>query len=101
MARNISEATSHAAKLLLTATPLQNSLMELYGLVSIVDPHVFGDPASFREKFVRAGNEEQRNALLRQRLKPLCSENRVTVVSIGKGRVRLRISAPHPPLAFL
>lgn len=73
MARAISEATSHAPKLLLTATPLQNSLMELYGLVSIIDPHVFGDAASFREKFVRAGDEEHRNATLRQRLKPLCS----------------------------
>ena len=73
MARSISEATSHAQKLLLTATPLQNSLMELFGLVSIIDPHVFGDAASFREKFVRASNEEQRNSLLRERLKPLCT----------------------------
>lgn len=73
MARNIAEATSHAPKLLLTATPLQNSLMELYGLVSIIDPHVFGDAASFREKFVRGSDEEQRNNLLRQRLKPFCT----------------------------
>ena len=73
MARSISDAVSHAPKLLLTATPLQNSLMELYGLVSIIDPHVFGDPASFREKFVRASDEEHRNTLLRERLKPLCT----------------------------
>ncbi|QDV81043.1 SNF2-related protein [Botrimarina mediterranea] len=73
MARTISEAVAHAPKLLLTATPLQNSLMELYGLVSIIDPHVFGDPASFREKFVRANDEEHRNTLLRERLKPLCT----------------------------
>jgi len=73
MARNISEAINHSPKLLLTATPLQNTLMELFGLVSVIDPHVFGDPASFREQFVRSNNEEQRNALLRQRLKPLCT----------------------------
>ena len=30
-------------KILMTATPLQNSLMELYGLVSVIDPRVFGD----------------------------------------------------------
>ena len=72
MARNIAEAVGHSPKLLLTATPLQNSLMELYGLVSIIDPHVFGDAASFREKFVRTNDEEQRNTLLKERLKPLC-----------------------------
>jgi superfamily II DNA/RNA helicase len=72
MARTIAEAIGQTPKLLLTATPLQNSLMELYGLVSIIDPHVFGDARSFREKFIRASDEEQRNALLRDRLKPLC-----------------------------
>jgi SNF2-related domain len=38
-------------KVLLTATPLQNSLLELYGLVSIVDEYVFGDQYSFRDQF--------------------------------------------------
>lgn len=73
IARNIAEATGHCPKLLLTATPLQNSLMELYGLVSVIDPHVFGDPASFREQFTRDNDEDHRNVLLRQRLKPLCT----------------------------
>jgi len=73
MAKRISQAINHCPKLLLTATPLQNTLMELFGLVSVIDPHVFGDPASFREQFVRANNEEQRNARLRERLKPLCT----------------------------
>ena len=39
-------------KLLLTATPLQNSLMELYGLSSIIDEHLFGDDRSFRKQFM-------------------------------------------------
>ena len=73
MAKNISAAVGHCQKLLLTATPLQNSLMELFGLVSVIDPHVFGDPASFREQFVRAKDEESRNALLRERIRPLCT----------------------------
>ena len=38
-------------KLLLTATPLQNSLLELFGLVSFIDEHTFGDLKSFREQF--------------------------------------------------
>ena len=35
-------------KLLLTATPLQNSLLELFGLVSVIDDHTFGDLKSLR-----------------------------------------------------
>ncbi len=69
----IAEATSHAPKILLTATPLQNSLMELYGLVSVIDPHVFGDANSFREQFVKSTNEIQRNIGLKDRLKPICT----------------------------
>ena len=72
LARNIADAIGSAPKLLLTATPLQNSLMELYGLVSVIDDHVFGDAATFRETFVRAGNEKKRNAALRQRIDPIC-----------------------------
>ncbi len=72
MARRIADTIAPAHKLLLTATPLQNSLMELYGLVSIIDEHVFGDAASFREQFVQTGNESARNASLRHRLKPIC-----------------------------
>jgi len=61
-----------APKLLLTATPLQNSLMELYGLASVIDPHLFGDPISFREQFVREQDEGLRNRLLKQRLADVC-----------------------------
>ncbi len=41
-------------KVLLTATPLQNSLDELYGLVSIVDEFTFGDLRTFRKQFAGA-----------------------------------------------
>jgi hypothetical protein len=40
---------------------LKNSLLELYGLVSIIDPHVFGDITSFKEQYVRGVNESLRN----------------------------------------
>jgi adenine-specific DNA-methyltransferase len=72
MARSVADAIGQAPKLLLTATPLQNSLMELYGLVSVIDSHVFGDAASFREQFVHASDEGQRNSGLRERLAPVC-----------------------------
>ncbi len=42
-------------KLLLTATPLQNSLMELYGLSTLIDEHMFGDEAAFRKQFMNNG----------------------------------------------
>ncbi|MDH2998254.1 ATP-dependent helicase [Pasteurellaceae bacterium LFhippo2] len=39
-------------KLLLTATPLQNSLMELYGLSTLLDEYLFGDEKQFRKEYV-------------------------------------------------
>jgi len=71
-AKALAAGLVHAPKLLLTATPLQNSLMELYGLASVIDPHIFGDPISFREQFVRESDEKIRNRLLKQRLTEVC-----------------------------
>ena len=72
MAQTLMQALRPYSKVMLTATPLQNSLMELYGLVSFIDPHIFGDQLSFREQFVMTDNEESRNAELRVRLLPVC-----------------------------
>ncbi|MFO1053962.1 MAG: SNF2-related protein [Planctomycetota bacterium] len=72
MARTLRDTLRTPPKVLLTATPLQNSLMELFGLVSFIDEHVFGDEPSFREQFLRGDNEELRNLDLRRRLAPVC-----------------------------
>jgi ERCC4-related helicase len=64
-------ALENVPKLLLTATPLQNSLMELYGLVSIIDPHTFGDAKSFRRLYSRLTTDETFDDL-KARLAPLC-----------------------------
>src|ERR1022692_1260730 len=58
-------------KLLLTATPLQNSLLELFGLVSIIDEHIFGDIKSFKSQFSRLETDGDFRSL-RDRLKPIC-----------------------------
>jgi ERCC4-related helicase len=58
-------------KVLLTATPLQNSLMELYGLVGIVDEYVFGDQESYRRQFSGLAGDAD-FAELRKRLEPVC-----------------------------
>jgi superfamily II DNA or RNA helicase len=58
-------------KLLLTATPLQNNLMELFGLVSIIDDTFFGSQDAFRAEF--GGREDRASqTLLGHRLAPLC-----------------------------
>jgi len=49
IANTLKRALGNAPKILLTATPLQNSLLELYGLVSFIDEHAFGDVGSFGE----------------------------------------------------
>src|SRR5690606_16177309 len=46
--RALRQALAGVPKLLLTATPLQNSLMELYGLVSLIDETILGTEESFR-----------------------------------------------------
>ncbi|WP_284431667.1 SNF2-related protein [Acidovorax sp. SUPP950] len=67
----LKDALAHAPKVLLTATPLQNTLLELYGLVSLVDERVFGDLASFRDQFGALNNPDT-VAKLRNRLQNVC-----------------------------
>ncbi|EPQ0479147.1 SNF2-related protein [Rhodanobacter soli] len=70
IAKTLKEAMAHVhSKVLLTATPLQNSLLELYGLVSIIDDRVFGDLDSFRSQFTGRGQSFES---LRERLSAVC-----------------------------
>ncbi|MEE4209752.1 MAG: SNF2-related protein [Parvularcula sp.] len=71
-AKALQAALQKPKKLLLTATPLQNSLMELYGLVSMIDERHFGDAKSFRSLYTGAGTSPAALAVLRQRLQPIC-----------------------------
>ena len=69
-AKKLREALASRMKLLLTATPLQNSLIELYGLVSIIDESFFGDEQSFRTMYGRTVDEIALQGL-RRRLAPI------------------------------
>lgn len=69
--RALKTALGNAPKILLTATPLQNSLMELYGLVSLIDDYTFGDAKSFRSQYARITGDQQ-FVELKERLKPVC-----------------------------
>jgi adenine-specific DNA-methyltransferase len=71
IANTLKLALAGKHKLLLTATPLQNSLLELFGLVSFIDEHTFGDLKSFREQFANL-EQEQVFQTLKARLKPVC-----------------------------
>lgn len=62
-------ATGDSRKLLLTATPLQNSILELYGLSTLIDERIFGDLGAFRSQFTGVGAD---TAGLRQRLASFC-----------------------------
>jgi hypothetical protein len=71
-------ATEDCRKLLLTATPLQNSLLELYGLSTLIDEHLFGDVNAFRAQYASAGSDL---GALRARLASFCKRtlrNQVT-----------------------
>ena len=66
MGQTLRRTLSGRKKLLLTATPLQNSLMEIYGLSTLIDEHLFGDDKAFRQQFTGSQiNHEE----LKKRLK--------------------------------
>jgi superfamily II DNA or RNA helicase len=71
IANAIKQSVAPFRKVLLTATPLQNSLLELYGLVSIIDDFAFGDLKTYRTRFTRLGNDDDFKEL-KERLKPIC-----------------------------
>jgi ERCC4-related helicase len=83
-AKTLKEALKNPFKILLTATPMQNSLMELYGLVSVIDDHHFGDENSFRTMYAGARSTPASLVILKSRLAPVCQRTlRRQVVEAG------------------
>ncbi|MCW3481620.1 DEAD/DEAH box helicase [Neisseriaceae bacterium JH1-16] len=72
-AKKLDSALLGRPKVMLSATPLQNNLQELYGLVSIIDPYFFGDLDSFKARYCRPKLEPAEFALLRDRLGKICT----------------------------
>ena len=78
MGQRLRWALEDRRKVLLTATPLQNSLLELYGLSTVIDEHVFGEIGSFRSQYMRQDSDLNE---LRERLAGFCKRtlrNQVT-----------------------
>lgn len=70
-AKALRDALSERFKILLTATPLQNSLMELYGLVSVIDGNFFGDETTFKTMYGAARPSAVTLGNLRDRIAPI------------------------------
>ncbi|WP_036217272.1 SNF2-related protein [Marinospirillum minutulum] len=91
----IKSALVGSRKLLLTATPLQNSLIELYGLSTLIDEQLFGDLTSFRKQFIRNGPDITG---LRHRLKEFSQRTlRRQVFEYIKYTERKAITIPFSP----
>lgn len=51
-AKRLYDLSQGIPKILLTATPLQNSLSDLHGLISFIDPRIFGSEKVFNKRFI-------------------------------------------------
>ena len=97
IANAVKRAVSHSPKVLLSATPLQNSLLELYGLVSMIDDYTFGDLKSFKHQFSRQVENDGFDDL-KKRLEPVCKRTlRRQVLEYIKFTNRLAITQEFYP----
>ena len=93
--QSIKQATADCKKILLTATPLQNSLVELYGLSTLIDDNIFGDVTAFREQYMRKHADTNE---LRRRLQNFCHRTlRKQVTEYVSYTKRKLITIPFEP----
>ncbi|KAJ8603129.1 hypothetical protein CTAYLR_004579 [Chrysophaeum taylorii] len=57
--KTLSDWDSSSFKLLLTGTPLQNDVQELWSLLSFCDPHKFSDAEDFAARYSNLSSEEE------------------------------------------
>ncbi|WP_419609367.1 SNF2-related protein, partial [Thiolapillus sp.] len=95
MGKALRRALDGRQKLLLTATPIQNSLMELYGLSTLIDEHIFGDDKAFRKQYLHNGTNLEE---LRERLKGFIKRTlRRDVVEYVRYTERRTFTQPFTP----
>jgi len=95
MGQALKRALNGRKKLLLTATPLQNSLIELYGMSTLIDEHLFGDDKAFRKQFMQAESDQEE---LKVRLKGFIKRTlRKDVLEYVKYTKRKTITVPYTP----
>jgi len=82
-------------KLLLTATPLQNSLVEIYGLSTLIDEEIFGSLSAFRQTYMKNQSDL---AQLQTRLQGFCKRTlRKDVAEYVSYTNRRAITEPFSP----
>ena len=78
MASNLYELTKGIPKLMLTATPMQNSLFDLFGLIQFIDERIFYSKAVFSDRYIKNEQYEdlrhQVNAVLQRTLRKEVSD---------------------------
>lgn len=74
-AKALNSALLNRPKILMTATPLQNSLLELFGMVSVIDPYFFGSLDSFKARYARHHVEPFELTLLSKRLSSIVNRS--------------------------
>ena len=98
MGKALRRALDGRQKLLLTATPIQNSLMELYGLSTLIDEHIFGDDKAFRKQYLHNGTNLEE---LRERLKGFIKRTlRRDVVEYVRYTERRTFTQPFTPVSY-
>ena len=70
-AKNLYEMSKGIPKILLTATPLQNSLTDLHGLVSFIDERIFGSEKVFNKRYIEGEDYSD----LKRELSPVLYRN--------------------------
>lgn len=95
MGQNIRWALEDRRKILVTATPLQNSLLELYGLSTVINDRIFGDLPSYRTQYLNVGGNLEE---LGERLKSFCTRTlRSQVAEYIQYTERRLITRPFKP----
>ncbi len=61
--------------LLLTATPIQNDLMEIFNLIAILKPGHLGDMATFKQKYAGKSGKQQADAYLKRLIERVMIRN--------------------------
>lgn len=93
--QNIRWALENRRKILLTATPLQNSLSELYGLSTLIDGEMFGDLPTFKSLYANVDGDLDD---LRARLSEFCNRTlRKDVMEFVRYTARRLITIPFNP----
>lgn len=91
----LKRALAGRKKILLSATPFQNSLMELYGLSTLLDEHLFGDEKIFRKHYINENNHDELKARLQRFVKRTLRQDVSEYIRYTK-RHTLKTVMPYP-----